>query len=133
VKRRTRIILIVLAVVVAAVVIVGIVVVRTIESNLEKLMDLPLADVDLFDIEDGTYLGSYSVFPVSAEVEVSIKNHEITEIILVKHSHGQGEPAEVIPDEVVKAQTLEVDTISGATYSSIVILKAIENAIKSSE
>jgi len=30
---------------------------------------------------------------------------------------------------VVEAQTLEVDAISGATYSSKVILKAIENAL----
>ncbi|NOW05431.1 uncharacterized protein with FMN-binding domain [Clostridium beijerinckii] len=31
---------------------------------------------------------------------------------------------------VVKAQSLQVDTISGATNSSKTILKAIENALK---
>jgi uncharacterized protein with FMN-binding domain len=30
----------------------------------------------------------------------------------------------------VGAQTLEVDAVTGATYSSKVILKAIENALK---
>ncbi|GAI95081.1 unnamed protein product, partial [marine sediment metagenome] len=31
--------------------------------------------------------------------------------------------------KVVEAQTLQVDAVSGATYSSKVILKAIENAL----
>jgi uncharacterized protein with FMN-binding domain len=62
---------------------------------------------------------------------VTINNHKITGIELVKHNHGQGAPAEVITGKVVEAQTLEVDIVSGATYSSKVILKAIENALKS--
>lgn len=36
--------------------------------------------------------------------------------------------AESIPQMVIEAQSLEVNVVSGATYSSKVILKAIENA-----
>ncbi|MBA7580983.1 hypothetical protein ES708_22882 [subsurface metagenome] len=53
----------------------------------------------------------------------------IAGIELVKHRSGQGAPAEMIASKVVEAQTLEVDVVSGATYSSKVILKAIENAL----
>jgi len=35
----------------------------------------------------------------------------------------------VIVDSVIENQSLDVDAISGATYSSKVILKAIENAL----
>ncbi len=49
-------------------------------------------------------------------------------IELLKHTHGQGGAAEAIPGKVIEAQTLQVDTISSATYSSKVILKAIEQA-----
>ena len=48
---------------------------------------------------------------------------------MLEHKNGQGTPAEVIPEKVVETQTLEVDIVSGATYSSKVILKAIENAL----
>jgi uncharacterized protein with FMN-binding domain len=47
----------------------------------------------------------------------------------VKHVNGQGKPAEVITEKVIETQSLQVDVVSGATYSSKVILKAIENAL----
>ncbi len=37
-----------------------------------------------------------------------------------------GQPAEAIIEDVVEDQSLDVDSVSGATYSSRVILKAIE-------
>ena len=103
--------------------------IETIESNLDKLTDSNISNVDLSKVADGIYTGNYKVFPVIAEVKVIVKNHEITGIELLKHKSGRGAPAEIIPGKVVEAQTLEVDVVSGATYSSKVILKAIENAL----
>lgn len=100
-----------------------------VEANLAALKSVAIAQTDLAALKDGTYFGSYYVFPVSAEVNVTVKDHMITGIELVKHTHGQGAPAEVIPGKVVEAQSLRVDSVSGATYSSMVILKAIENAL----
>lgn len=108
-----------------------VVVKSNLEANLEKLTDLPISDVDLTKVEDGIYTGRYTAFPVAAVVKVTIKGHKITGINLVKHNNGQGKTAEVIPGKVVEAQTLDVDIVSGATYSSKVILKAIENALNS--
>lgn len=99
------------------------------EKNLKQLVDLQIADIDLSKVPDGMYSGSYKVFPVSAEVNVTVENHRIARIDLVKHGNGQGAGAEVIPGKVVEAQSLQVDMVSGATYSSKVILKAIENAL----
>ncbi len=61
-------------------------------------------------------------------IEVTVKDHRITETKL-DHRHGQGEAAEVITDHVIEVQSLQVDTISGITSSSKVILKAIEKAL----
>ncbi len=101
------------------------------KKNLEQLAHTTISEVDLAGLENGVYTGSYKAFPVTAEVRVTINNHRITEIKLVEHKNGQGAPAEVIPDRVVEEQTLGVEAISGATYSSKVILKAIENALES--
>jgi len=128
-KKKTGIILAVLAVVVVAGYFIATGIMKNIESNLEQLTDTDIANVDLSTIGDGTYSGNYAVFPVAAEVEVTVANHRITEIQLVEHRHGRGAAAEIIPAKVVEAQTLQVDTVSGATYSSKVILKAIENAL----
>lgn len=101
------------------------------QKNLDGLVDMPISEVDLASLSDGIYKGTYDVFPVSVEVDVTISNHEILKIDLIKHFNGQGKPAEVIIDDVIAAQTLDVDVITGATYSSKIILKAIEVALTS--
>jgi len=98
-------------------------------ANLEKLKTIAPSTPDLTRIKNGTYKGSYACFPVDVEVEVVVKDQEIMSIALLKHRNGQGQDAEVIPSEVVRNQSLQVEAVSGATYSSIVILKAIEDAL----
>jgi uncharacterized protein with FMN-binding domain len=126
---KKRSILIIIVLVLAIVFIAAKVFLAKSEANLEQLALLEIPDVDLASAKDGDYIGSYSAFPVSAEVKVIIKNHTIKEIELLKHNNGQGQGAEVIPDKVIEAQSLKVDSISGATYSSKVILKAIREAL----
>jgi uncharacterized protein with FMN-binding domain len=122
-------ILIIVAAMLAVIVIVVIVTINSINKNLENLNNITIENVDLTEIEDGTYNGSYECLPVSVEVAVTVNNHEITSIEIIKHLNGQGQPAEVIIDDVIEAQSLDVDTITGATYSSQVILLAIQDAL----
>ncbi len=100
-------------------------------NKLESLKDISVKDVDLSAIPDGTFTGKHEVFPVMVTVEVTVSNHVITEIKLVRHFNGQGQEAESIPDTVVEKQSLAVDVVSGATYSSKVILLAIKDALDS--
>lgn len=102
---------------------------RTIESNLNQLVLEKISDVDLSNMADGIYVGSHKVFPVDVEVMVFVKDHKISNIELIRHRNGKGSPAEAITGKVVESQTLQMDAIAGATYSSKVILKAIEKAL----
>ena len=127
-KKRYIVIIIVLLVLALGFITTKILLARF-EGNLKQLALSEISDVDLAAAEDGIYIGSYSAFPVSAEVRVTIKNHIIIDIELLKHDNGQGQGAEIIPEKVIEAQSLKVDSVSGATYSSKVILKAIQDAI----
>ena len=98
-------------------------------SNLEKLAGLELSNVDLSHAKNGEYIGSYSSFPVIAKVRVTIQDNAIQSIVLIEHRHGQGGSAESILGSVVTANSLAVDCVSGATYSSKVILMAIQEAL----
>jgi len=86
-------------------------------------------NIDLSNVEDGIYIGKYKTTMVSAKVQVAVKNNEINDIKILEHECGTGTKAEIIVDDVVNTQSLDVDTVSGATLSSKVILKAVENAI----
>jgi uncharacterized protein with FMN-binding domain len=131
-KRKRMVLLAVLIFVVGAA-IAAIAIKSQLERNLEQLVNTTITDIDISKLNDGVYDGSYSTFPVSARVRVIIKDHRITAIELLEHNNGLGSAAEVIPDRVVEAQTLDIDSVSGATYSSRVILKAIENALGGAE
>ncbi|WP_010681244.1 FMN-binding protein [Acetivibrio cellulolyticus] len=96
----------------------------------EKLMSkLVVSDVDLQKVNDGTYNGYFNGYLVAANVDVTVKDHKITDIKLVKHKYERGKQAEAVVGKVLSAQTLKVDVVSGATNSSKTILKAIENAL----
>lgn len=128
-KKKLTIILSILAILVIGAVFAGFSFSRSLKEAETKLADFMVADVDLSKIADGEYLGSYDAFPVAVEVNVSISGGAITAIDIIKHQQGQGTPAEILADKVFEAQSLHVDTVAGATHSSKVILKAIEDAL----
>ena len=86
-------------------------------------------NLDISDVPDGVYAGGYDVDFVYAKVEVTVQNGVITEIDILEHKNGRGSRAEVIGDRIVEEQKIDVDAVSGATNSSTVIKKAVENAL----
>ena len=128
-KKKTGTILIIVLVSLFAAGLVLSKVISEAEKNFKELVNMQIRNIDLTEVQDGVYNGKYKAFPVSVEVNVIVANHQITEIELVKHFNGQGSSAVAVLENVVEAQSLGVDVISGATYSSIVILKAVEVAL----
>jgi len=103
----------------------------SVQNYKKETSEMKIGSVDLSKISDGKYIGSCDVVYVAATVSVTIKDNKIVDIGLLKHKTEKGKPGEVVIDEVLKDQSLQVDTISGATNSSKVILKSIENALNS--
>lgn len=105
----------------------------TVQKYKHAIKKIEIGTVDLSKISDGKYTGGFDALLISAKVEVTVSNKKIKNIVLLNHKNERGKPAEVITDRVVEAQSLQVDAISGATNSSKVILKAIENALKAGQ
>lgn len=102
---------------------------RIANRQIEDLMQGSIQPLDLNDLADGTYRGEVKTIPIHVRVEVLIINHQIIEIIILEHRSGQGEPANAIVDDILFNQSLDVDIISGATYSSQAIMIAIQRAL----
>lgn len=112
------------------VVVFGITIGSIVLLNISKSMVIqPVSNIDINKVADGTYLGSAKNEIIKVKVRVTIKDRNIINIDILKHDNGLGKKAEIIIDDVTAKQSLEVDTISSATYSSNIILKAIENAL----
>ena len=96
----------------------------------ENIGSLAVGDPDFATVKDGTYTGTVRVLPVTAKVRVSVNRGAVRDIVLVRHFHGPDHGAEEILGRVVEAQSLRVDAVSGSTYSSKVVLAAIETALR---
>ena len=94
-----------------------------------KVAALTFDEIDLTKVEDGVYEGQCDTGIVRVRVQVTIRNHQLESIELLEHENGRGTPAEAILDQMVQNQTTAVDAVSGATCSSKVIRKAVEDAL----
>lgn len=94
---------------------------------------LEIGTIDLHTIQDGDYIGVCQNKILFAVVKVQVQDHKITDVEIVEHKASYREPAERIAGAVCSAQSLEIDTITGATLTSDTVLKAIENALVHAE
>ena len=77
--------------------------------------------------KDGTYTGEAQGFGGPVDVEVIIENGKISEINITSAEKEDG--ADIIPT-IIEAQSADVDTISGATFSSTGIKEAVTQALE---
>lgn len=103
---------------------------KSVANYKQAVRETVISELDISTIPDGVYTGEYDVDFIYAGVEVSVQNGKITGINILEHKNGRGENAEAIVNEIINEQKIDVDSISGATNSSIVIKKAVENALK---
>lgn len=90
--------------------------------------------VDRQTLIDGIYEGSFRRGPMKARVKVTIENQRISSVDLLEHDTWKGKEAEkIIPDRIIQEQSTEVNTVSGATMSSRVIMNAVQNALNKAE
>lgn len=83
--------------------------------------------------QDGTYTGSAEGFGGNIEVSVTIESGKITDIQIVSAEQEDTaylEMAVDIVDAMLEAQSDDVDTISGATFSSTGIKNAVHEALE---
>lgn len=88
--------------------------------------------IDLAKIADGKYEGEGTGFGGKIRVCVEIKDHKIVSIEIISASGEDAsflERAKGVIDRILAAQSMEVDTVSGATYSSRGIIRAVKNAL----
>ena len=128
-KKRTVLFVIMFLLLVGFV--LGILYLKSVSDYKQAVRETTFEDINISDIPDGVYVGEYDVDFIYAKVEVTVQNGEITNINILEHRHERGKTAEVITDSIVDEQKIDVDAISGATNSSTVIKKAVENALKS--
>lgn len=106
-------------------------IIKSVSSDFQSLK--PLKDTAVGDLKDGEYIGIGYGYSPELKVSVKIQDGNIEDIKIISHNEV-GEmfylPAfENIPKSIIESQSIKVDVVSGATYSSNGIIEAVEDAL----
>ena len=88
------------------------------------------------DVKDGTYKGSANGYGGKVTVNVTVSKKTMTAIDIVSapgETDSFFQRAKGVIDEMLTAQSTDVDVVSGATYSSNGIIGAVKNALFGTE
>lgn len=88
--------------------------------------------IDIASIPDGTYEGTGEGLFGAIKVSVAVQGGKITEVKVLEHSETEGIADAAIsrvPDAIIEKQTVDVDAVSGATYTSKGIIDAVKDAL----
>ena len=101
------------------------------EETKEKKEEKKTAAKGTFDLEDGVYKGTGTGYAGDITVSVLIKDKQIVSIDILSSSDDAAffTRAKAVIDKIIEGQTLDVDTVSGATFSSRGIISAVKNAL----
>ena len=104
-------------------------------STSESESDSSLAEIaavqDASAYKDGTYYGTGKGFASTMKVKVDISGGKIASISIVSTKDGNSyvKSASSLLDTIVEKQSTNVDTVSGATFSSRGIIAAVRSAL----
>ena len=104
-------------------------------STSESESDSSLAEIaavqDASAYKDGTYFGTGKGFAGTMKVKVDISGGKIASISIVSTKDGNSyvKSASSLLDTIVEKQSTNVDTVSGATFSSRGIIAAVRSAL----
>ena len=89
----------------------------------------------IYQYQNGTFSGSGEGFEGTITVSVSIENDKITGISVVSSSDDEPYWSEgkAVISRILSAQSANVDTVSGATFSSGGIIEAVRAALNSAK
>ena len=100
--------------------------------------DYRVRDVELTEIDDGRYEGTFRIVPPlgtfvanrSFTVEVTVASRAIESIRVIEPQRFHGALTE-LEARVIEEQSIALDGLSGATWSKLAYLKAAERALTS--
>lgn len=83
--------------------------------------------------KDGIYTGEADAYRPGLKVSVEIKDNSITSIEIIEHNEVNSryyqKALDTIPQAILDNQSTEVDATSGATFTSIGIMNAVNDAL----
>lgn len=96
--------------------------------GMKDIRKLEIHDIDISSLEDGEYEGSYHKTRWNYRVKLTVKDGRIEDVSFIEKP-DDGKFSKNASEEILKAQSVQIDTVSGATINTRAFQKAVENAL----
>jgi uncharacterized protein with FMN-binding domain len=88
-------------------------------------------------LADGVYKGVAAGYQEGLTVEVTVTRGTVSEIIVTDHNEMGRQyykrAIDLIPGKIIEEQKTDVDGVTGATFTSMGIMSAVEDALKQAQ
>ena len=116
-------------IIVAVLVVIVLLGLFAVTRGMKEIKNLRIENPDVSQIQDGVYEGSYKKTRWNYGVKVTVKGGRIADVE-VTHKPDDGDFTSKAAEKIVEAQTVQIDTVSGASINTRAFQKAVETALK---
>jgi uncharacterized protein with FMN-binding domain len=128
-KKRNQIIFGIIGIIVLLLLIFGLNFYFKMKNYKQRIASIKIQDVNINKVKNGKYIGEFKTDFVYIKLKVIVYNGKIKNIKVLENKNEKSGKIKIMTKRIKQYQSLNVDTISGSTASSKIILKATENAL----
>ena len=99
------------------------------KNQVLETKNLPFYNVSLDSVDDGVYYGKTYTSFMHLQLEVTVKDHQLTNIKVIENKGSQGQKAEAILQEMILKNKTVVPAIKGDELASLVFISCVDTAL----
>jgi uncharacterized protein with FMN-binding domain len=101
-----------------------------VNRGMGEIRKASVGEVNLQNVADGSYNGSFCKGRWCYEVKVTVAGHRMSDIAITNHQMDGSKAAnQAMIEKVKQEQKLTNDAVSGASINTRAFMKAVENAL----
>ena len=99
-------------------------------NQYKEVAKLPFYNINVLDVQDGTYHGKIYTSFQHIQLDVTVKDHEITKIDIIENEGSYGQKVAPIVDEIISENQSVVNAIKGDEIASILFIICVDDALR---
>ena len=125
-SKTTRTILIIICVILSFILYMQ----RRTRNYYKQAAKLPFYNIQVEDVQDGTYRGKVYTQFIHVQLDVTVENGKLTKIDIIENEGLQGKKVSPILDDMILNNTSVVPAIKGEELASIAFIACVDDALQ---
>lgn len=103
---------------------------RRTRNYYKQAAKLPFYNIQVEDVQDGTYRGKVYTQFIHVQLDVTVENGKLTKIDIIENEGLQGKKVSPILDDMILNNTSVVPAIKGEELASIAFIACVDDALQ---